>query len=412
MSETLHRSDASRERTNDTTDVNSSKIMAATLNNTFPAADASATQAAKRQTNLNVATGDGSQESQAAASSDANIEGNLLNNESHEQQETQLTSNKKRKGRTAPVTINNVTESVLERRLKSMEKTLNTTNGIAQKALKEAQESRLDVGRALYNQSQLTKTQTLLLSNQRQIMVNQQHIMAALSANGQLAAAAPSQVINAVSTNQLDLAAAGAANMPELSLNQMTHHAPTYAGIMQSPETPARNVAAANPTSASPTPASGRKRKANTPSKSHTAGLPPDLLGHVPLRATYDTIYQVFEDWYGLGDAATNPFVHHGGMLGLEKTHGSSWRSAYVTAEQKKFSRVKTVMHFIELCMNHNMKLANDSVSKSTIQTELLLELEPHYKALATMARFAKKWQAEQKDLPVVASVRANLETR
>jgi hypothetical protein len=136
--------------------------------------------------------------------------------------------------------------------------------------------------------------------------------------------------------------------------------------------------------------------------------------GELPLRDHYSTLREIYEDWYGVGDPA-NHFVAHGGIVDLEQKLGSSWRSYSDPrkdgAVQKKISRMRCVMKFVNAMIQWNFDYACGAVSKAQVAAEVLAYLEKKYTALATMEIWVKSQYKEMGCLavyPLMSCVRVS----
>ena len=68
------------------------------------------------------------------------------------------------------------------------------------------------------------------------------------------------------------------------------------------------------------------------------------------LRIRHQTIYGMYQEWYGLGEHENTPIED--GIAGLEAKFGSKWRKGFHNREKKHFSCVKCIMQALRMQSN------------------------------------------------------------
>jgi hypothetical protein len=133
------------------------------------------------------------------------------------------------------------------------------------------------------------------------------------------------------------------------------------------------------------------------------------LLGGVHLSNTYSSLQQVFIDWHGLhtnldpNAAATGSVSAHGGIAYLEEKYQASWRSGYTAGEKKKLSRIKSIMSFVDQCINANIQLAGPMADVDGITAQVVSALSLSFTSLSSMEEAIKKKKIECPQLRAAA---------
>jgi hypothetical protein len=114
---------------------------------------------------------------------------------------------------------------------------------------------------------------------------------------------------------------------------------------------------------------------------------------HYALCNSYKSCQSVWHEWFGTNefDPALNLFCFPGGVNGLEEKYSNSWRKNFSTADQKKFSRLKSIVKSISAIVEKADKNPDHLLNK----LDAMLH-EKKSTTLTAMDKFLKQYASQQ----------------